>query len=505
MGLLTALLAAQCIIQYAKVHAMRNKMDSTLDKLVDQERLKADAQKIKLESELKERGLRLENEYASLIAEARKNAKDSAEKLEEAVADRANARRLADLSRIQEEHIHKLKAKYEAGVNEYMARLAKLGAIDPASAAELYKQELSLQLQEDMGSYRSQIFSKSAEEIENEARAILTDVMQRAAITHNSHVNTSLVKLPSEAMKGRLIGKDGRNIRSFEAATETTLVIDETPDSVMLSSFDPSRREVAKIALEHLINDGRISPATIESAVASAKSEIEKRAIDAGRAAAEQLGIKRLAPEIMAALGRLPFHLSLNQNSLEHSIECARIASLLASELLCDPSLAKRAALLHDIGKTMESENSHASSGADFLKKYGESDCLVNAVRTHHDSDVPVDIYAAIVRIADTISSTRPGVRMVPADGYFQRVKTLEEIALSFAGVVSAYALQSGRELRVIVEPDTVDDALAKIISSKVRERILETLDTSVPVKITLIREKRFTETAAKADNQAAS
>ena len=505
LGLLTAFLAAQCIILYVKANTIRGKMDSTIDELVRAERMKAEARKMEMEAELKERGMRLETEYASLISEARKKFKESEARLAEASAVRAGARRSFDANRANEEHLLKLKAKYETGVNEYMARLSELGGIDPAKASELYRAELARQAEDDAGSYRAQIFSKSAEELDLEAREILADVMQRAAVPMNPHLNTSIVRLPHEAMKGRLIGKDGRNIRSFEAATETTLVIDETPDSVMLSSFDPARREVARIALEHLIKDGRINPATIESAVASAKSEIEKRALDAGMSAAEQLGVRRLATEVMACLGKLSFHMSLNQNSLEHSVECARIASLLAAELSCDSALAKRAALLHDIGKVIDSEKPHAAAGAEFLLKHGESEIVAAAVGEHHDGFCRGGIYSAIVRIADSISATRPGARMVPADGYFQRVKSLEDIAMSFPGVISAYALQSGRELRIIVEPDTVDDALAKIISSKVRERVLEELDTSVPVKITLIREKRFVETASRSDSQAAS
>ncbi|MBO7521628.1 MAG: HDIG domain-containing protein, partial [Opitutales bacterium] len=294
---------------------------------------------------------------------------------------------------------------------------------------------------------------------------------------------------------GRLIGKEGRNIRSFEAVSGTTLVIDETPDSVMISCFDPARRQAAKIALEHLVADGRINPVSIEAAYEEAKESVEKSSAESGAEAAEKLNIKGLHPEILSKLGMLRFHLSLNQNTLEHSMEAALIAGFIASEIGCDFSIARRAALLHDIGKATDGELSHAREGAAFLRSLGEDEIIVKAVEAHHNEIPDGGIYGAIVQIADSISSTRIGARMTPVDSYFERMKSLEEVAPSFDGVLSAYALQAGRELRVIVEPEKIDDIAAAKLAARLCEELSKKIDSSVPVKITLIRERRFVET----------
>lgn len=495
LGLLSAMLAAECMILLVKAQSMRHKMNSVIDSVSAEQKHRLEERKKELEEELKDRARTLESEYRALIEETRQNNRELETKIRDASysieKSRLAERRAADETALLTRRMENFK-KLE---HEYAGKLASLSDLDIESLYAEAKREISRKCEEDLALYKLELFKKSGKELESEAKRILLDTILRSALSVNSEVNACLVKLPNEAMKGRLIGKEGRNIRSFEATSGTTLVIDETPDSVMVSSFDPARREIAKTALESLVADGRINPATIESALASAKIKIEKSCMDYGADAAKQLNISGLHPEILERLGALRFHLSLNQNTLEHSIESALIAGILASEVDCDPIIAKRAALLHDIGKATDGELSHALEGASFLRRQGEDEIIASAVEAHHGEIPDGGIYGAIVKIADTISSTRIGARMTPVDSYFSRMKSLEETAMEFDGVLSAYALQAGRELRVIVEPDKVDDIEAAKMISLLSEKISKKIDHTVPVKIMLIREKRFVET----------
>jgi ribonuclease Y len=307
------------------------------------------------------------------------------------------------------------------------------------------------------------------------------------------------VHLPSEEMKGRIIGREGRNIKSFEASTGVTLMIDESPQLVLLSSFDPVRREVARIALEALIKDGRIHPASIEEAVKLAREEVDLSATKAGEDAISRLNINGLHPEIVKLLGRLRYRFSYNQNVLDHSIETAFLASVLASEIGLDPNIAKRAGLLHDIGKGLpgELEGSHALIGADFIKRYGETPIVANAVAAHHEEVKPETVYAGMVILADTVSATRPGARAESMTNYIQRLGRLEKLAVSVAGVQQAFAIQAGREIRVVVSPSQVTDDQAREIAKELRRRIETELQYPSTIRITVIRESRFTETAS--------
>ena len=304
--------------------------------------------------------------------------------------------------------------------------------------------------------------------------------------------------LPTEEMKGRIIGREGRNIKSFEAATGVTLLIDESPQLVLISSFDPVRREIARSALDALVKDGRIHPASIEEFVARAREEIDLVTTQAGEDAVTKLNINGLHPEIIKLLGKLKYRFSYNQNVLDHSVETAFLASLIASEVGLDPNLAKRAGLLHDIGKAAsgELEGSHAHIGAEFIKRYGETPIVTNAVAAHHEEVKPETIYAGIVILADTISATRPGARAESIAGYVQRLDRLEKLALSLEGVQQAFAIQAGREIRVVVSPQQVTDDRAREIAKQLRARIEAELQYPSTIKITVIREARFTETA---------
>ncbi|MBR4597825.1 MAG: HDIG domain-containing protein [Opitutales bacterium] len=495
LGLLSAMLAAECIILFVKSQSLRRKMDSLIENVSEDANSKLQERKTELEAALKERAQNLENEYRTLLEDARKNNAELEEKMQK-LSYGVEKTRLAEHQAADEAAAYvKMRENCRRLEKEYSDKLAGLANLDIEKLYEEAKREIGRKCEEDLAFYRAEIFKKSGKDLETEARRILLDAISRSALSVNAETNACIVKLPNEAMKGRLIGKEGRNIRSFEAVSGTTLVIDETPDSVMISCFDPARRQTAKIALEKLVADGRINPVSIEAAFEDAKQSVEKSSAESGAEAAERLNIKGLHPEILSKLGMLRFHLSLNQNTLEHSMEAALIAGLIASEIGCDVSIARRAALLHDIGKATDGELSHAREGASFLHRLGEDDIVVRAVEAHHNEISDGGIYGAIVQIADSISSTRIGARMTPVDSYFERMKSLEEVATSFDGVMGAYALQAGRELRVIVEPEKIDDVAAAKLAVRLREALSQKIDHSVPVKITLIRERRFVET----------
>jgi ribonuclease Y len=322
--------------------------------------------------------------------------------------------------------------------------------------------------------------------------------MQRLSSQAMNDATATLVQIPNEEFKGRIIGKEGRNIRTFEHATGTTLMMDESPDSVLVSSFDPVRREIARIALEALVRDGRIHPANIEETVKSSEDAILSSMVEVAEKAILQLRLNDVSHDVLTTLGRLNYRLSNNQNTLEHSIEVSNFCALLAAELGYDVNVAKRAGLYHDIGKalTEEGHESHAIAGANFMKKHGENDLVVNAIAAHHKEVEPESVYASLVMIADSISATRPGVRTSSVDGFYQRVKSIEQIAKEQQGVEDAYAIQAGKELRVIVKPEIVDDSGCRQIARRIRSRIENELSYPGVIEVTVIREQRFNETA---------
>lgn len=497
LGVLATCLFAECIILVVRVNSLRNKMESEAESIRTDELVKYEKKRNELEMLLKEREIELKSEYEEMLSLARSAKREQDEKLAEAKIQAQNATRAVERADAEFNRFAKMKEDYRRKSEEYAVKLANLAKINIESIREDAKREIEKKCVEDLALYRSEILEKSKHEADERALQILTDSMQRIAKTLPQSSMATVVKIPDDSMKGRLIGREGRNIRAFEASTETTLIIDETPDCVTISSFNPVRREIAKIALETLVKDGRISPATIEQATEDAKKIIEQRTYDIGARAIDDLGLARVSPDIVRAVGNLSFHLSLNQNSLSHSIETAKISALIASELNCDTTVAKRIGLFHDIGKTVtDLDMSHAKAGATMLARANESETVVNAVEAHHCEVPSKSIYATILCIADSLSATRPGARMEATEGYIRRIKTLENIALEFEGVASAYVLQAGRELRVIVSPESVSDVEAHDIARKIREKIEETLDNSIGVKITLIREQRFTELA---------
>lgn len=377
-------------------------------------------------------------------------------------------------------------------------RLEGVSQMDAEEIRRALREEVMLECQDELRALKRETLEKSEQELQTSARRIVVAAMQRIASKPNNDLTSTLVQLPSEEMKGRIIGREGRNIKAFEAATGVTVLIDESPQMVLLSSFDPMRREVARVALEALVKDGRIHPATIEEFVKRAQEEIDLTTTQAGEEAVAQLNINGLHHEIVKLLGRLKFRFSYNQNVLDHSVETAFLASMLASEVGLDPNLAKRAGLLHDIGKAVSSEfeGSHAHVGAEFIKRYGETPIVVNAVAAHHEEVKPETVYAGLVILADTISAVRPGARAESMAIYAKRLERLEKLALMLPGVQQAFAIQAGREIRVVVSPQTVTDDGARDLAKELRAKIEAELQYPSSIKITVIREQRFTETA---------
>jgi ribonucrease Y len=377
-------------------------------------------------------------------------------------------------------------------------RLEGVASLDGEEIRKQLRDEVTFECQEELRALRKELLERSEQDIVQEGKRILVAAMQRLASKPNNDITATIVQLPSEEMKGRIIGREGRNIKSFEAATGTTLLIDESPQMVLISSFDPVRREIAKLALEALLKDGRIHPASIEEFVNRARQDMDLNVASIGEEAVDRLKISGLHPESIKLLGKLRFRFSYTQNVLDHSIEVAQLCAMLASELGLEPNVAKRAGLLHDIGKSIEGEyeGSHALIGADFIRRYGETSIVCNAVAAHHAEVKPETIYAGLVILADAISASRPGARAESMTSYIERLGRLEKLAMAMPGVQQAFAIQAGREVRVIVQPSVVTDEQAHALAKNLRLKIEAELDYPSTIKVTVIREQRYTETA---------
>lgn len=380
----------------------------------------------------------------------------------------------------------------------YRLKLHQITQMERDEARQLLIRSTEKECEQEIRELRRNKLDRAESEVADEAKRILLAAMQRITSQPMNDATATVVSLPSEEMKGRIIGREGRNIRTFEHATGTTLMIDETPDSVLISCFDPVRREIARIALEALLRDGRIHPSSIEDEVAKAEEEMHANVIDLGEGALRKLRLHDVHPEVVALLGKLHYRLSNNQNTLAHSVEVANLCALIASEIGLDPTIAKRAGLFHDIGKAVdeEYEGSHATVGADIIKQHGEDARVVNAAAAHHQEVPAESVYAGLVMVADSLSAVRPGARASSIDGFIQRVRSIEEIAAAQPGVSEAYAVQAGREVRVIVEPEVVNDEEARQLARTIRQQIENQLNYPGTVEITVIREQRYTETA---------
>ncbi len=377
-------------------------------------------------------------------------------------------------------------------------RLENISGMSQDEARKILLENLDADVRHEAAQMIKEIKDKAKEQAEREAKEIIVQAIQRSAADTTVDATVSVVSLPGDEMKGRIIGREGRNIRAFEEATGVDVIVDDTPEAVILSGFDPIRREVARMALEKLVQDGRIHPGRIEEVVQSCEKEIEKIIKETGEQTIFDIGVHGLHPELVRMIGRLRYRTSYGQNVLQHSKEVAVIAELMAAELGLDKKIARRAGLLHDVGKAIdrETEGTHSELGANLAKKYGESDVVVNAIAAHHEDVAPISLFPILMQAADTISSTRPGARRETLTTYIKRLEKLEEIADSFRGVEKAFAIQAGREVRVMVQPDQMSDAQSQELATQLAQRIQGEMEYPGQIKITVIREIRAVDFA---------
>lgn len=383
-------------------------------------------------------------------------------------------------------------------IEEEKEKLKKISSLTSQEARELLLKRYEEELRSEKAKMIRQMEEEIKEESDKKAKEIILQAIQRCAVEHTTESTVSVIQLPNDEIKGRIIGREGRNIRAFEMATGVDLVIDDTPEAVSLSSFDPIRREIARISLDKLIQDGRIHPARIEEIVEKTKQDFDKQLMEEGKAVAFEVGIHNLHPELIKTLGKLKYRTSFGQNALQHSKEVAFIMGILAGELELDARLAKRAGLLHDVGKSVDHqvEGTHSQIGGELLRKYKESDVIINAAESHHEEAEFQSIYSLLTLVADAISASRPGARRETLETYIKRLKQLETIANSFDGVDKSYAIQAGREIRIIAYPNKVKDEEMTVLAHEIKKKVEQEMEYPGNIKITVIRETRSVDYA---------
>lgn len=452
--------------------------------------------------EVKEESLRTRNELDKETKERRSELQRYERRVlskEEAVDKRSEAveHRESKLT-AREEQLKQREAKVDALSEQRVQELERISGLTSEQAKEYLLKTVEDAVKHDTAKLVRELEAQAKEEADKKAREYVVGAIQRCAADHVAETTISVVQLPNDEMKGRIIGREGRNIRTLETLTGVELIIDDTPEAVVLSGFDPIRREVARIALERLIVDGRIHPARIEEMVEKAQREVETVIREEGEAAAIEVGVPGIHPELIKLLGRMKFRTSYGQNALKHSMEVAQLSGLLAAEMGLDVKLAKRAGLLHDIGKSIdhEMEGSHIQIGSDLCKKYKEHAVVINAVESHHGDVEPTSLISCLVQAADTISAARPGARRETLEIYTNRLKQLEEITNQFKGVDKSFAIQAGREIRVMVVPEQVSDDDMVLMAREIAKQIEFELKYPGQIKVNVIRESRATDYA---------
>ena len=507
--LIVVAVAAAVLSHFLTVSNLKNNAESKIGnaeakarEIIDDAVKTAETKKKESLLEIKEESIRNKNELEKETKERRSELQRYEKRVlskEEALDKKSEAieRREAGFT-AKEEELKQREAKVEELSQQRVQELERISGLTSEQAKEYLLKTVEEDVKHDTAKMIKELEAQAKEEADKKAKEYVVTAIQRCAADHVAETTISVVQLPSDEMKGRIIGREGRNIRTLETLTGVELIIDDTPEAVVLSGFDPIRREVARIALEKLIVDGRIHPARIEEMVEKAQKEVDTMIREEGESAALEVGVHGIHPERLKLLGRMKFRTSYGQNALKHSIEVAQLSGLLAGEIGLDVRLAKRAGLLHDIGKSIDHdvEGSHIQIGVDLCRKYKESATVINAVEAHHGDVEPETLIACVVQAADTISAARPGARRETLETYTNRLKQLEDITNQFKGVDKSFAIQAGREIRVMVVPEQVSDADMVLLARDIAKQIEFELEYPGQIKVNVIRESRVTDYA---------
>ena len=507
--LIVVAVAAAVLSHFLTVSNLKNNAESKIGnaeakarEIIDDAVKTAETKKKESLLEIKEESIRNKNELEKETKERRSELQRYEKRVlskEEALDKKSEAieRREAGFT-AKEEELKQREAKVEELSQQRVQELERISGLTSEQAKEYLLKTVEEDVKHDTAKMIKELEAQAKEEADKKAKEYVVTAIQRCAADHVAETTISVVQLPSDEMKGRIIGREGRNIRTLETLTGVELIIDDTPEAVVLSGFDPIRREVARIALEKLIVDGRIHPARIEEMVEKAQKEVDTMIREEGESAALEVGVHGIHPELLKLLGRMKFRTSYGQNALKHSVEVAQLSGLLAGEIGLDVRLAKRAGLLHDIGKSIDHdvEGSHIQIGVDLCRKYKESATVINAVEAHHGDVEPETLIACVVQAADTISAARPGARRETLETYTNRLKQLEDITNQFKGVDKSFAIQAGREIRVMVVPEQVSDADMVLLARDIAKQIEFELVYPGQIKVNVIRESRVTDYA---------